>query len=475
MMNTIFLPPDPASATTLAMLEKTGLRVVMTDRTLPMHSTAMMRTIAADCGEAAYTFVLFSHDSLIPGQDCFRRMADIGDATGAAMLYSDFRRRDTDGKTQMCPVIDYQQGSLRDDFEFGPLVAFNTAMLRKAAADMTDDYAAAGFYDLRLRLSRLGGIVHINEPLYTVETPVETSARHHEAQFAYVDPRNRQSQIEMEQACTSHLKAIGAWLAPEFEEPDFHCETFAVEASVIIPVRNRRLTIADALQSALSQKTSFPFNVIVVDNHSTDGTTDIIASIASRNPNLIHIIPDRDDLGIGGCWNTGVRHRACGRFACQLDSDDVYSHDSVLQHIIDEFISQKVAMIVGSYRLTDFDGRELPPGVIDHREWTPSNGRNNALRINGLGAPRCFFTPILRLTGLPDTSYGEDYAAGLRISRDYQIGRIYDVLYNCRRWEGNSDAAPSREKINANNLYKDRLRTWELQARMSKNAKTAKQ
>ena len=468
-MNTIFIPSGQCNQASAENVANAGLRVVVCDDDKPLHSTAMMKSIAAGCGEEDYTFVFFSHDTLIPGADCFKRMAEIGDATGACMLYSDYRRRDAKGNITMCPVIDYQEGSLRDDFEFGPLVAFRTAALKKAVAEMTEDYNAAGFYDMRLRLSRKGEIVHINEPLYTVSEPASDTS-HHEAQFAYVDPRNRASQIEMERACTAHLKATGAWLSPDFRKPDFNQSDFRCEASVIIPVRTRCRTIADALNSALTHKTDFPYNVIVIDNHSTDGTTEIIDKMTASHPNLIHIIPDRDDLGIGGCWNTGVRHPECGRFACQLDSDDVYSNSNVLQRIVDEFRRQGVAMIVGSYRLTDFDGRELPPGVIDHREWTSDNGRNNALRINGLGAPRCFHTPILRETGLPNTSYGEDYAAGLRISREYQIGRIYDVLYNCRRWEGNSDAAPSREKMNANNLYKDRIRTWELQARRRINA-----
>ena len=265
------------------------------------------------------------------------------------------------------------------------------------------------------------------------------------------------------------MKATGGWLAPAFKEIDLEQEKFDTEATVIIPVKNRCTTIGDALESALSQMTDFPYNVIVVDNHSSDGTTEIIDRIGETHNNLIHIIPDREDLGIGGCWNLAARHEKCGRYACQLDSDDVYSDSNVISRIVQEFRRQQVPMIIGSYCLTDFDGRELPPGVIDHREWTPDNGRNNALRINGLGAPRCFYTPLLREIGLPNTSYGEDYAIGLRISREYQIGRIYDVLYNCRRWEGNSDAAPSREKMNANNTYKDRLRSWELQARRRLN------
>ena len=290
-MNTIFLPSSQRTSETTGYLKKKGLRVVYTDGNMPLQSTAMMRAIAADCGEGDYTFVFFSHDTLIPGADCFKRMADIGDATGACMLYSDYRRRDAKGNITMCPVIDYQEGSLRDDFEFGPLVTFRTAALKEVASEMTEEYNTAGFYDLRLRLSRKGEIVHINEPLYTVSEP-DGDTSHHEAQFAYVDPRNRASQIEMERACTAHLKATGAWLDPDFKKPDFNQSDFKCEALVIIPVRNRCRTIADALNSALTQKTDFPYNVIVIDNHSTDGTTEIIDGMAAIHPNLIHIIPD---------------------------------------------------------------------------------------------------------------------------------------------------------------------------------------
>lgn len=468
-MSILYLPYRPDDTT---IYDNQGISVRYLDSDKPIRSSALMKSIAGSSANVdGYIFVMLGNDILVPGIDCFRRMEAIGQATGASMLYSDYHYRNCKGETSACTLIDMQEGALRDDFDFGQLVAFNSNLMRKAASEMTTDYNAAGFYDLRLRLSRLGAIVHINEPLYTVKEYRNAVASHHEAQFSYVDPRNRASQIEMEEACTSHLKATGTWLQPEFESINLDCESFENEASVIIPVKNRKTTIADALMSALSQKTAFPFNVIVVDNHSNDGTTDIIKEFALTHGNLIHIIPDRDDLGIGGCWNIAVRHEGCGRFACQLDSDDVYSNDSVLQRIVDEFRIQQVPMIVGSYRLTDFDGHELPPGIIDHKEWTPENGRNNALRINGLGAPRCFFTPLLREIGLPNTSYGEDYAIGLRISRQYQIGRIYDVLYNCRRWEGNSDALPSREKLNANNLYKDRLRTWELQARLRMNIK----
>jgi glycosyltransferase involved in cell wall biosynthesis len=306
-------------------------------------------------------------------------------------------------------------------------------------------------------------IVHMNEYLYT---EIETDSRKSgEKQFDYVDPKNRQVQIEMEEICTEHLKRIGAWLAPDFKEVAFG-QSFPVTATVVIPVFNRIRTVKDAVESALSQKCDFPYNVIVVDNHSTDGTSEILSNMASRDNRLMHIVPAKHDLGIGGCWNLAVHSEHCGEFAVQLDSDDVYSGPDTLAKIVAAFHEQKCAMVVGTYQMTDFNMNPIPPGVIDHREWTEENGRNNALRINGLGAPRAFWTPLLRKLNLPNTSYGEDYALGLRISREYRIGRIYDVLYCCRRWDGNSDAALDIDKINANNLYKDRIRTWELTARM---------
>ena len=331
---------------------------------------------------------------------------------------------------------------------------------------MKVSYQHAGLYDLRLRLSQKYSLVHVNEYLYSeIE---EDHRKSGEKQFDYVDPRNRDRQIEMEQACTEHLKAIGGYLKPDFKDIDFNAGEFEVEASVIIPVRNRAMTIAAAIESVLKQKTTFKFNLIVIDNHSTDGTTEAIDGFKS-DERVVHLIPERKDLGIGGCWNYGVNSNQCGKFAVQLDSDDLYKDENTLQTIVNAFYEQKCAMVIGSYMMTDFDLNTLPPGVIDHKEWTPDNGRNNALRINGLGAPRAFYTPVLRNIGLPNTSYGEDYAMGLNISRYYQIGRIYDVLYLCRRWGGNSDAALSIEKVNANNLYKDRIRTWELQARVAMN------
>lgn len=400
------------------------------------------------------------------------RMKQILNDTGAAIVYSDFYTPiENSGNFNTNRLINYQEGSLRDDFDFGHIAVVNPAMLRKAVAEMAENFNAAGWYDLRLRLSRLGKIIHIPEALYTA-SPIANSDEisGEEAHFSYVDPRNRASQIEMEQAVTSHLREINALVNRECHVTlDFETDDFPVEASVIIPVRNRHLTIADAVKSALSQKTSFSFNVIVIDNRSTDGTSEILASIAESEPRLKIIdtsVHEGPAPGIGGCWNLGINSDFCGRFAIQLDSDDIYNRPDTLQMIVDKFNEQNCAMVIGSYSLTDFNGNPLPPGLIDHAEWTDENGPNNALRINGLGAPRAFFTPVARKINFPDVSYGEDYAMGLAISRRYRIGRIYESLYSCRRWEGNSDHALSQERINANNLYKDRIRTLELAARI---------
>ena len=412
-----------------------------------------------------YTLVYTKATTLELGYLALERMLSIAEATKAGMLYADHYQIKDDEQIK-APVIDYQFGSLRDDFDFGSVLFFNTAALKASVEKMKVSYQHAGLYDLRLRLSQKYSLVHVNEYLYSeIE---EDHRKSGEKQFDYVDPRNRDRQIEMEQACTEHLKAIGGYLKPDFKDIDFNAGEFEVEASVIIPVRNRAMTIAAAIESVLKQKTAFKFNLIVIDNHSTDGTTEAIDGFKS-DERVVHLIPERKDLGIGGCWNYGVNSNQCGKFAVQLDSDDLYKDENTLQTIVNAFYEQKCAMVIGSYMMTDFDLNTLPPGVIDHKEWTPDNGRNNALRINGLGAPRAFYTPVLRNIGLPNTSYGEDYAMGLNISRYYQIGRIYDVLYLCRRWGGNSDAALSIEKVNANNLYKDRIRTWELQARVAMN------
>lgn len=428
------------------------------------QSTQAMKAIAAHA-DGTYTLLYTKRSALKLGLFALERMVQVMEMTRAGMTYADHYQQ-TDGVKKAAPVIDYQLGSLRDDFDFGSVMLFNTDAFKAAAKTIKEDYQYAGLYDLRLKVSQKNELVHINEYLYTeVEKDTRKSG---EKQFDYVNPKNRQVQIEMEQACSSHLKAIGGYLEPDFQPINFAASTFEYEASVIIPVRNRIRTIKDAVQSALNQQTSFPFNVIVIDNHSTDGTTEVLREL-SADKRLIHVIPERDDLGIGGCWNMGIHHKECGKFAVQLDSDDVYKDEHTLQIMIDAFYQQNCAMVIGTYKMTDFDMNEIAPGIIDHKEWTPDNGRNNALRINGLGAPRAFYTPLLREINVPNTSYGEDYALGLRISGNYQIGRVYEVVYLCRRWEGNSDAALAIEKVNQNNLYKDRIRTWELQLRIQQN------
>jgi len=411
-----------------------------------------------------YILLYTKFDVLCLGFHALTRMLTVAEDTGAQLLYSDHYTLSPDGQRSAMPLTDCQLGSVRDDFQMGSLLLIRTDGLRDYVAQASlPQYRFAALYDLRLFLSRRMLPVHMDEYLYTeVERDTRLSGQ---KQFDYVDPRNRDRQVEMEQACTAHLRAIGAYLpAGDFEEIDFSEGRFEVEASVVIPVRNRVRTIEDAIRSVLEQQTSFPFNLIVVDNLSTDGTTEAIRRFAS-DPRVVHLIPERDDLGIGGCWNLAVHSPHAGRFLVQLDSDDLYSSPSTLQRIVDAFHQQGAAMVVGSYRMCDFQLNTLPPGLIDHREWTDGNGRNNALRINGLGAPRAFYTPVLRRIQIPNTSYGEDYALGLMLSRRYRIGRIYDELYLCRRWEGNSDAALSQEKINRNNQYKDHLRTQEILAR----------
>lgn len=398
--------------------------------------------------------------TLNPGQYAIERLVQTCDDSGAGMVYSDYFEN-KQGKINAHPVIDYQDGSLRDDFNFGSLTLYKTSVLKEAIVSITKNYKYAALYDLRLKVSQKHPIVHLPELLYTeVETDTRKSG---EKIFDYVDPRNRERQIEMEQVCTEHLKAIDAYLEPKFKKIVFPEDIFPVEASVIIPVRNRVNTIGDAIDSVLKQKTSFKYNLIIIDNHSTDGTSELIKQY--KDNRLVHIIPKREDLGIGGCWNEGIAHEKCGKFAIQLDSDDLYIDDNVISRIVNAFYEQNCAMVIGSYQMVNFKLKEIPPGLIDHKEWTPDNGRNNALRINGLGAPRAFYTPVIRDIKVPNTSYGEDYAIGLNISRYYQIGRIYEPLYLCRRWEGNSDASLDIQKMNSHNFYKDKLRTIELKAR----------
>lgn len=435
-----------------------GCTFVITDR---LESSNTIASIAENT-DADYVMICTRHTTIGWGNNTLERFLRVADDTDAVMVYADHYKM-VEGKMEKHPVIDYQSGSLRDDFDFGSLWCIKAQALADYIAQPDrEEYQFAALYDLRLYLSRVGEIFHLNEFLYS-EAELDTR-KSGEKQFDYVNPRNREVQIEMEKACTQHLGKVGALIDTTFyRQPDFGEQEFEYEASVIIPVFNREKTVADAVKSALGQKASFKFNVIVVNNHSTDRTGEILDELKADN--LIQIIPERTDLGIGGCWNEAINSRFCGKFAVQLDSDDLYSSPKTLQKIVDAFYKQKAAMIIGSYRMCDFDLNTLPPGLIDHKEWTDENGCNNALRINGLGAPRAFFTPLVRQIQFPNTSYGEDYALGLAFSRRYRIGRIYDELYLCRRWGGNSDAALSVEKVNANNLYKDRLRTMELKAR----------
>ena len=429
-------------------------------------STSAIRDIASRAN-TPYTMICLKPDIewIYLGQE---RMIQVLQMTGATMVYSDhFNKSLVDGQWSIgeAPVIDYQEGALRDDFEFGAVMLWDTEKLKALVAQMATEYEFAGLYDLRLRAEKLE---HIPEYLYyEVEMDTRKSG---EKLFDYVDPRNRGVQIEMEQCVTAHLKRIGAYLKPgEYKELP-QAEDYPVTASVIIPCKNRARTIADAIHSALNQKVreGYSFNVIVVDDNSTDGTAEIIEKLKIQNEKLIYIAQDKTWHAIGGNWNVAIHDPRCGKYAIQLDSDDTYFDETTVQRFIDAFEDKegtKYGMVIGTYQLTNMDGEILPPGVIDHREWTDENGRNNALRINGLGAPRGFYVPLLRTINYPTTKYGEDYAVGLRISRDYPIGRIYDVVYNCRRWEDNSDANCDIVAMNRNNWYKDKLRTFELKAR----------
>lgn len=434
---------------------------------LLIDSPLSTKTIQKIAGRTTGDFALIAlkNTKLDIAQFAIERMTQIAENNSASMLYADYQEIKA-GVRSNHPAINYQQGSLRDDFNFGPAQLFQKEVLKAYASEIETDWHHAGFYALHLLASRLGEIIRIPEFLFTME---ETDIRQTgEKQFDYVAPNARERQIEMEQACTDHLKKIGAFLPPDFRQVNFDLN-FPVEASVVIPVRNRIKTIKDALDSVLLQKTNFNFNLIVVDNHSTDGTTELLQKYDDKR--LIHVIPERTDLGIGGCWNEAIFHEKCGRFSIQLDSDDLYFDETTLQKIVDKFHEEKCAMVIGSYQMCNFNLEQIPPGLIDHKEWTPDNGPNNALRINGLGAPRAFYTTIVREIRFPNTSYGEDYAVGLAISRTYKIGRIYDAIYRCRRWEDNSDASLDVTKENAHNAYKDSLRTFELKARINLNRK----
>jgi len=454
LVNRIYvLVPEGMSSQTIQDIE-----------TLPVEgllSSDAVKRIAS-CAETPYIIFYLKEQSLSIGAHSVHRLIQVAENTKAAMLYSDYFAV-KEGLAQPTPVINYQPGSLRDDFNFGSMLLFNTTALKETVSRIKTDYHHAGLYDFRLKLSQKHEIFHISEFLYTeIETDTRKSG---EKQFDYVNPRNRDVQGEMEKACTQFLKETGAWLEPRFREISFGDEHFQTEISVIIPVRNRVKTIPDAIRSVLSQKSTFSFNLIIVDNHSTDGTSDVIRTFSSKDSRVVHVVPSRTDLGIGGCWNEAVLHPGCGRFCVQLDSDDLYIDDHVLSKIHAAFNEQKCAMLIGTYRMVNFNLEEVPPGIIDHREWTPDNGRNNALRINGLGAPRAFYTPVIRNILFPNVSYGEDYAVGLANSRYYRIGRIFDPLYLCRRWEGNSDAALDIQKLNDYNFYKDSIRTIEYKAR----------
>ena len=432
-------------------------------------STDCIRQIAS-ASHTDFTLIYTKSSQLSFVLFAVERMLAIADDTHASLVYADHFNQ-TDGSLTEAPVIDYQLGALRDDFDFGSVLLYRTDAVKQAAGRMDVDYQFGALYDLRLKVSQQGSLEHINEYLYyEIETDTRKSG---EKIFDYVDPKNRAVQIEMEQICTRHLQDIGGYLKPSFKHIEFSNGDFEYEASVIIPCKNRVKTIGDAIQSALNQKTSFRYNVIVVDDNSTDGTVEVIKRFTD-NPKLLYIAQDKSYHAIGGNWNVAIHHPQCGKFALQLDSDDVYSDENTVQKFVEAFYEQNCAMVVGTYRMTNFHMETIPPGIIDHKEWTPDNGRNNALRVNGLGAPRGFYVPLLRTFNFPTTKYGEDYAVGLRISREYQIGRIYDVIYNCRRWDDNSDANCDIVKMNANNLYKDRIRTWELKARIAFNKQCCK-
>ena len=399
-------------------------------------------------------------------QAALERLLIVAGDTKAGMVYCDFVE-EKGGTRQEHPTIDYQFGSVRDNFDFGPLLFYSVKAIDRAFRRFGPIAKVkwAGLYDLRLKVSIDHEIFHLQEFLYTkTESDLRKSG---EKLFDYVNPRNAAVQKEYEDVFTRHLKNIGAYLKPKFKRVPKSDGTFPVEASVVIPVRNRVKTVIDAVKSVISQGTDFRFNILVVDNHSTDGTTDALRELSRRHTSVIHIIPSRMDLGIGGCWNEAILSDHCGKYAVQLDSDDIYSGNDTLQKVVDMFRKGNFAMVIGSYKLVNMNLEEIPPGVIDHKEWTPANGRNNALRINGLGAPRAFNTALLRQVLLPNTSYGEDYGVAIRLSREYQIGRIYEPVYYCRRWEGNTDAALSIEKANRNDVYKDKLRTIELHARQN--------
>ena len=432
-----------------------------------LTSSETMGKVAAKT-RTRFTMLILQEAGVSFARFGLKRFVDIGETTGAGLVYSDYQ--DVTGDERVAhPLIDYQPGSLRDDFDFGQVILFRSSALTAAVKSTArTQYKSGGLYAVRLALSRKSTVFHIAEQLYSrIQADTRTGG---EKQFEYLDRHSEDVQLEMERVVTQHLKAIKAYVPPGGLEVDLTEGTFPVDVSVVIPVRNREATIAAAVASALRQEGPFQFNVIVVDNHSTDRTTAIVHNLARTEPRLIHVVPEEFGLGIGGCWNEALFNPACGRFVVQLDSDDIYADGTTLRRMVETFHAENCAMVVGSYRLTDFQFTPIPPEIIDHREWTKKNGRNNVLRVNGFGAPRAFFTPVLRQNPFPDVSYGEDYAVGLTISRDYHVGRIADPIYICRRWEGNSDARLDAVAQNAHDYYKDTLRSLEIRARQSRTA-----
>jgi hypothetical protein len=438
----------------------------------PVQSRETLRLILGEV-RTEYLLLLPGFQKIAIEPEALEKFLGKAASTKAGLVYSDYYDEGKHGKT-FHPLCDYQLGSVRDDFDFGPMLLFSVSAIREALRKygVVSGMKFAGLYDVRLKVSIDHPVYHLQEPLYSVIRNVGAVQElpPQEEIFAYVDPRNEAVQEEMEIVFTDYLKKIGAYLPSDhFKEVGELTESFQAEASIIIPVLNRKETIAQAGKSALSQETDFPFNVIAVDNHSTDGTTAILSDLASRYSSLKHIIPKRTDLGIGGCWNEAIQDEACGRYAVQLDSDDLYTNNYTLQKMVNMLRQSNYAMVIGSYTVVDSSLQEVPPGLVDHQEWTDENGHNNALRINGLGAPRAFSTSLMRGIGFLNVSYGEDYAAALRISREYRIGRIYESLYLCRRWSGNTDAALSVEEANRNNAFKDKIRTDEILARQKMN------
>ena len=423
---------------------------------------------------ADYLLAMDAQKDVLCGPPELRRLLAVARDTGAGLVYSDYVEK-INGRFAGHPVNDYQPGSLRDDFHFGPFFILSV----RAALSAIEQYGALpgdpdmAFYDLRLRISLEHDLIRVPESLYTVSAkervPSKKPGGKSEAHFSYVAGENLLRQKKLEKIATSHLRRLGARLPARPAMEERKPEGLLWKASIVIPVRNRRKTIADAIKSALAQKTDFPFNILAVDNFSTDGTTELLKDFAARYPHVHHLVPFRRDLGIGGCWNEAIFSPHCGRYAVQLDSDDLYESPGTLQTMVDALRRGPCAMAVGSYTLVNERGKKIPPGLIDHREWTVRNGHNNLLRVGGIGAPRAFDTAVLRRIGFPNVSYGEDYAVALKLSREYRIGRVYQSIYLCRRWKDNTDAELSVDKQNRNDFYKDRLRTLEIKARQQQN------